>query len=414
MEEQVQGSEQPVEKQEIIMIEDLAHINEEKGVPDPENSEILIDNILRNIANAAKTYAYMYNVESGIGLPNKIKDNNYEVSDIFRLDKDINPCRWLDDTNYVRYTITFKDEVTTYGARFSELDKGRGVVYQSDDDFINVIGGCALNILINLGADIHEYPMAESKKIVNSILLKIKSAIQHELNHAYQEANKRNMIPKYPKDLSNNSIIDVTDFNIGYYDVTSRINNSSSNLDNDEKSFLTLLYTSCYIEVNANVSGFYRSMVNDLDTIGHLRNISDYGEYKIYNGNLSFINKFKNNDLLKRYYADVRFMFGETTASGIHMFKKHIHSRNKNVLSKMKNLYEYVDKIGRIKPKYKESDLKEAHQNYIDKIINEHMPKGSIIDESKREVYSCYINNYYVSDPESILNRINCLFKNVC
>lgn len=365
---------------------------ESKGVPDPDNIDVLIENIIKRLKNEVLVQIYSFPPISGLKPPSNIDG-------IITLERDINPCKWLGNDVFIEYHCSFFNDNTICNGMFCEIDDGTCVVEDSNEEF-NIpptIHGVKIILNLNIGNDIYTAYGRINKEFVNDSINKIKTVLMHELTHSYQELNKQLI---FNKDNDNKN-----DFMDGYSYVVSVLNNINFfNEKSKERDFLMLLYTTTYIEINSNVASFYQRIINDFDNSDTLMNISSYFEYKTYHKNLSLLNGMHDDRIYEKYKDVIIKIYGDG-ASIFGKFKARMRYKNKKAIEKMTKCYNYVREHGKITKMTLENAM-EVYNTGKKKFLVDNVPS----DPFEKYLFEMVSSHNIYTDIDKLLYRVNTFF----
>ena len=340
-------------------------INETFHISDPENVDKLVDLI------------YQIFLDNGLMSIFKTKNKTSFGFDLGEIDRG-GLCGWLGDDN----TFGFRTEFGDHQSVNSSFDNYNGDGYIekiSIDDSINILHGAVFFFDIKISKLNFYYDFSEIA--AKDLEFTIKSRIRHELCHAYKELYIKMLF----KEKGSTEINTDSDLFFKEYKEITDIIKSRPNMSDDERLFLTFLYYSCYIEVDANVHGFYEKIRRDKKN-NELKSIESYTEYTTYKMFLDNIDKISNKNFISKYKEHVDNIFNKRFLD-VSYFKNKSIGILSNTIKKLKSIYDRVSVYGNIIQK--DDDISKLKSEF-----NEHLRFISgyeNIDDSEKTVVDTMI-----------------------
>lgn len=300
-------------------------IDEVMGVPDPDGVDQLVEAILKRIYGELQTYIYANSPMVGFVINKPIVENT------FMLSGDLNICPWLDENTEVVYRYDLKSQTFHKGAVFQPI-LGKSDVYANIDG-LRRIRFAKIILDFSFGQD-----AIQDRREMRRRYNEMKVLLRHELEHAYGELMKMDQIPE-TDDESNVGYKEIPQsvFMSGYKKITSKLYSKSYATD-EEKNLITAMYLINYLEMNANVAGFYQRLINDYDMAGYIGDIDIYPEFRNYKRSLDFIMNFSNKELFDQYIDEIHNMYG-SGVTGINKLRNAMKSKCDKFFWKLEKLY---------------------------------------------------------------------------
>ena len=379
----------------------MEDINEKLHIPDPDNIDIVVDNILDEMMKEILTEIYKHLPSSGNLVNSKIMDGFY-------IDREINPCcKWLGTDCAFVYNVDFRNKVS--GSMLCDAGDNICYIEKGENGKPNVIHNCVIEQTFNI--NLSELKAYKSKYLPTDYL-KLRSNIRHELEHAYKETvhPEKFRYEEQPKDYE-------TDFIRAYDRICNRIfelqfiqqRRRMTEDEKDEFLLLELMYQCCYIERDAFVSGFYQKLIDDAKA-GRLKPINNYYEYDKFKTGIEKIRKFNNPGVLSEYKDSIKAMYGESASNNFDILRKHIVSESDKITNKLQKLYTVVSMYGKVK--MTQDELAASESLYYDDLYK--MFYGDNLNENSEydmELIGNIIGKYYSESPyNSIAWKVKMFF----
>ena len=374
-------------------------LDEKLHVPDSDNVDILIQNVFDDIEKDIMTELHQRTPVSGLPLNNR-------TAGLIRLTSDINPCKWLADDCAVVYKVYFDNDMHQKKASFFN-NTGRGYIEHGIDELAISprIHMAILLVEFSISDDVYNNIGDPVKPKVSDVLLDVKSMLRHELSHAYKEL----FVPdKFQYKDTRYRGVDMQKFSNAYDLVVDRLSELRGEIC-DEKNFLFLLYSCCFKETDAHISGFYQSLLNDATVHGGVDTLDSYPDYINYNNNVKFVSVFNDPDIFRKYKPVISALFG-SSASEYPNFRRRMIAINKDVIDKMKCLYGFVKTNQRDYSETKNITLEESIFVYERDLAEYTKKLYEGVHSDDNIIIDVLSHHYVMTDQNSLLQRVRAFF----
>jgi hypothetical protein len=367
-------------------MEENIKINEEFHIPDPENVDVVISNLIDSIRNDISDEIY------------KHKNDLTRIQPFYiKLDPDENPCKWLGNDTLYFIDVNFSDKYPKPFGEFTYVPEYQfGQHFISIDDSVKegfVIHGACIKISFSL----YIHNAATRRDPLMNNVQKLESVIRHELLHIYKELfiQKKFQLQKKDDDESS-KIIDANKKNV--YDILSELTRESikRNITTSKKNLLEIIYLSNYIERDAHVNGFYQRLSYDRKTYGKLDDINSYYEMNTYTLALEHIKKYNDHETFQQIKNEYIIPLFGGSASNMSVFIRRVKNALKNTISNMRSIYERMSVEGSLKKSY-ESLIQ--HKEEYEKEFYKNMYSLNEQDEFSKELQKAFSVMHYVTNP---------------
>ena len=360
-------------------------VNEELHIPDRINVGQFIDRLFeRYIIDFQKDLLSMYkgNFPSWGTSLTKI----YQLSDI------PNSIDWLDGRTKFKFeciilnNVPNKTEFTKY-ANFSKSPNTDAYIEYSNDGVPYKMFGAEFDITYFL---LDSNKFNSSKDINEESIIEIKESLRHEISHAYKELFEHSM---FDVKINDKICVDSTQKSSDFLSSYQNLANSLYTNDDDklESEFVFMLYSLCYKERDAFISGFYQRLINDIKLNGKPNDINAYYEYNVYKKNITIIDNL-DESFYKKYKTDIINLFGKRSGKKSQC-KSILLSICTETINKLQNIYYYV-----LNTNNNKNELKVKENEYIKYKDSLFESMSTNVDNDSRTIYKVYYD-FYMNNP---------------
>ena len=364
-------------------------LNEDLHIPDKENVDLLVDDIVKEIYRGTSSVLYLHMPFTGNTEPGNVSVT-VELRNVNKY------CKWIGDNNRVICDIWFNQDRSGVVSNFDEQAKGLGIIREADP-VLNIppcIDYSYIRIVISVAKGEYNY---------NLLYDKIKTCLRHEFAHMYKEIVSPTIFEL--SDKSENT----KDFMIGYDNIVEALKHIKFD-KKEEFKFLSMLYKCSYVERDANISSFYQALLNDASKIENIKDISSYKEYYEYEDYKSIFDTDILN-LFEKYKNDIQYMYGKNI-NNVDRFSTIIKKHIDTVLNKMSKVYygiKNIIKTSNITESLNYDQIKNDYKERFRKMI---FPESKFDDINEHLVSESWLKDYMKTQNNGNIRILELIFDN--
>ena len=366
----------------------MNNINEELHVPDKENVDNLVNDIVKEIYNGSASVLYLHMPFTGNIDPGHVSVT-VELKNINKY------CKWIGNNNRVVCDIWFNQDRSGVVSNFDEQAKGLGIILNGDPilDIPNRIDYSCIKIVISVAKGEYNY---------SDLYDKIKICIRHEFAHMYKEIESPTVFETQEKTRN------TEEFMRGYYNVVDALKFMNFS-KKDEYRFLSMLYKCSYVEMDANISSLYQNLLNDVIKSKKLKDINSYIEYSDYKCYESLLN-CNFSYLFEKYKSDIQDLYGKNIK---HMdrFIYIMHNHINVVLSKMMKVYYSIKELSDTSTITESLDYNKINIEYKERFKNMIFGHGINNDINENNIFDAWLKDYMKTQYNGNIRILELLFE---